>query len=40
MLHHHFKEYQKQFALDLYNQFGALRILRDVLARKTRELAA
>jgi hypothetical protein len=36
----HGREHQKQFALDLYNQFGALLILRDVLVRKTRELAA
>lgn len=36
----YFKEYQQQFGLDFYSQFGALLILRDVLARKTRELAA
>jgi hypothetical protein len=36
----YFKEYQKQFALDLYNQFGALLVLRNALVRKTRELAA
>jgi len=36
----YFKEYQQQFGLDFYNQFGALLILRDVLVRKMRELAA
>jgi len=35
----YFKPYQHQFGLDFYNQFGALLLLRNVLARKTRELA-